>query len=186
MMALALALWVLGAEPEAARTDTGESVCLQKQELEVLTALRQRRLELDQREAVLKAREVSMDKLRKQVDDKIGQMSVEVARLELKLQIGEAYRQDRERRLTMLVESLGGLSAKKAAPVLAAADPALVSEVMMRLGPDRTAALLAVMKPVQAGGLVNQLGQGDKRPTFGKPPAAPAVPAVPAATGGKS
>ena len=165
MIALWLSACLLWADAPA---DADTQVCLPKQELEVLTALRQRRLELDQREAVLKAREDNIDKLRKQVDDKLTQMGAEVARLELKLQIGEAYRIDHEKRLTMLVDTLGSLSAKKAAPVLSAADPQLVSDVMMRLGPARTAALLAVMKPTQAGGLVNQLGKGKSMPGGGK------------------
>lgn len=132
--------------------------CVDPQEKEVLMALRERRVQLDQRESILKARELAIDNLRQEVDATLAAMQKKIGQLEERLQLGEGSRRDREKRLTALVETVSTLSAKKAAPLLSGADPSLVSDLLLRIGPQRSAALLALMRPAQAAKLVNQLG----------------------------
>jgi flagellar motility protein MotE (MotC chaperone) len=157
-------------------------------ELQILLALRERRLELDGRERTVQAREVEFKQAQKKIDDRVEQLNQSVARLEARLELGEPGRQAREARLKTLVDGLSTLSAKKAAPILAETEPNLVAELMQRLGSTRTATLLAVMPTVKAARIVNITG-GPRQPgtrnspqaTAATPPASPAKPDKPQA-----
>lgn len=149
-------------------------------ELQILLALRERRLELDGRERTVQAREAEFKQAQKKIGDRVEQLNQSVARLEARLELGEPARLARETRLKTLVDGLSTLSAKKAAPILAETEPTLVAELMQRLGSTRTAALLAVMPTAKAARIVNITG-GPRQPgTRNAPPAA--APIAPAPT----
>lgn len=158
----AIVPWLLAAAAEKHPPVEKPSLAIEAggaKEITILQALRDRRVELDNREAAIKAREDAYSKLKKEVDERIENTSREIAKLEARLNMGEPARQAKEKRIVSLVDALTTLSAKKAAPMLAAADPALVGELLVRLGPQRAAALLSVMPPTQAGHLVDQVGE---------------------------
>ncbi len=147
-------------------------------EITILQALRDRRVELDNREATIKAHEEALSKLKKELDERLENTSREIAKLETRLNMGEPARQAKEKRIVSLVDALTTLSAKKAAPMLAAADPALVGDLLVRLGPQRAAALLAVMPAAQAGHLVDQVGEARALAAFKAQEQAKATPAA--------
>ena len=185
-LAYVLIPWLLAAAAEKvpATVEAGGA-----KEITILQALRDRRVELDQREATIKAREEALSKLKKEVDERLENSSREIAKLEARLNMGEPARQAKEKRIVSLVDALTTLSAKKAAPMLVAADPALVGELLLRLGPQRAAALLAVMPATQAGHLVDQVGEARalaaiKAQQQGK--AVPGSTATPAADGAQA
>ncbi len=77
--------------------------------------------------------------------------------LEKKLELGQAQRDAREKRLQKLVETLKTLSARKAAPILEKADSRFATRLLLGLGPERTGKLLAAMEPGRAARLMVRL-----------------------------
>jgi flagellar motility protein MotE (MotC chaperone) len=142
-------------------------------ELKVLLALRERRLALDGRERAVLAREAELRAAQAKLDGRIAAIDEGVQRLEARLELGEPGRKAHEQRLRDLADSLGSLSAKQAAPILAEADPTLTAELLQRLGTTRTAALLAAMTTGKAAKVVNITG-GPRQPGV-RPAPAPAA-----------
>ena len=128
-------------------------------EMMLLQALRDRRVELDHREMELNSQSRALEQLAKRMDGELEKMTQQVAALEARLNIGEPRRKAREKRLASLVETLTTLSAKKAAPIMAAADVELVGDLLLRLGSARTASLLSAMPPAQAGRILDIVGE---------------------------
>jgi flagellar motility protein MotE (MotC chaperone) len=152
---------VAQAEPEtspvaAATAEAG--ACPSGADMALLAALHQRRLQLDAREVDLMEREKGLETLRLSLDKKMAGLSADIEKLEAHYNLGEPARQARTKRLNTLVEAMSGLSPKKAAPMLAAADADLVGDLLMRMGATRTAALLAIMPVQKAAKLMEQMG----------------------------
>jgi flagellar motility protein MotE (MotC chaperone) len=89
-------------------------------------------------------------------------LSADIEKLEAHYNLGEPARQARIKRLNTLVDAMSGLSPKKAAPMLAAADADLVGDLLVRMGATRTAALLAIMPVQKAAKLMEQMGGAAK------------------------
>ncbi len=191
---MSFALWlsfismhaVVLADSHAAAVDA--ALPTSSSDVQVLTTLHQRRLQLDAREEEMNEREKALDAFKATLDKKLKAISVELDKFEARYALGEPARQEREKRIKALVDAMTGLSAKKAAPLLAAADPQLVGDLLIRMGPSRTAGLLAIMPVPKAARLMEQMG-GPARPqetlaedsseaTAAPSPAASATPAA--------
>lgn len=140
------------------------------EEMDVLMTLRERQADVVAREAVLKRREAALQKLEEELDGRVQKLDAHVAKLEERLELGEPGKAVQEKRIAALVETLSGLTAKKAAPILAAAEPEVAAELLRRVGAAKAAALLAVMPPIKAGEFIS-LGI-DAPPAKRKKPAA--------------
>ncbi len=160
--------------------------CPSGTDMQLLTALHQRRLQLDTREAALGEREKTLQALRDALDQRMQSMSGALEKFEERYLLGEPARRARDKRIAALVEAMTGLSAKKAAPMLAAADPDLTGDLLMRMGPARTAALLAIMPVARAARLMEQMSGSQKAATqalAASPAAAAPAPAATAESG---
>lgn len=166
LLIVALLAPVWGAD---AAQSTANGACPTAEDMQILTHLLKRRRMLDTREAALDAREKVLLKLKQETVEKMDVIHAELEKVEARYKLGEPARQMRSKRIETLVDALTGLSAKKAAPMLSAADPDLVGDLLLRMGPTRTAALLAIMAPAKAGKLMEQMGApGAKRPAGGE------------------
>ena len=130
-------------------------------EVEMLLALRERHTVLLARETQLAQREAMLKHFEAALASRLAHVEVALAKVESSLSLGEAGQKDREARLQVLADTVAKLSAKKAAPMLAQAEPSLVAELFRRLGPMRASALLAVMPPAKAGKLIDSAAQHD-------------------------
>jgi flagellar motility protein MotE (MotC chaperone) len=153
------------------------TTCPSGSDMQLLIALHQRRLQLDTREAALNEREKSLQAMRDILDQRLATVSGDLEKFEARYKLGEPARQAREVRIRALVEAMTGLSAKKAAPMLAAAEADLTGDLLMRMGPARTANLLSLMPVQRAAKLMEQMGE-KVRPAPGVSP----MPAVAAPT----
>jgi len=162
-----------GEAAEAAPTPLGCPLCPVRstEEMDVLMTLRERHAELTAREAVLKRRESAVAELEKSLDHKIAQLDGKMDKLEERLNLGDPGRAQREKRISTLVDTLTGLTAKKAAPILAETEPEVAAELLRRMDAAKAAALLAIMPPQKAGQFVS-LGIGQPKKTPAQPPAA--------------
>lgn len=157
-----------------------------KEEAQVLMQLRERHTLLAARENIVAQKEAALAKLEDTLDSQLTRLDVAMAKMEARLNVGEAAKAKRDAQLAALVQTLQVLSAKKAAPMLAEASPDFVAEIFRQLGPTRTASLLAVMPAGKAGKLIDlavdakvvpQKKQATKPATT--PPAAAPPPSTP-------
>lgn len=125
------------------------------EEIKVLLRLRERHTVLLAQESMVAQREAQLNRLEKDFEAKLAQLEVGMAKIEQRLLLGDAKQKQHEQRLVALVDTISKLSAKKAAPMLAAAEPEVVAELFRRLGAQRTSSLLAVMPPAKAGKLID-------------------------------
>lgn len=126
-----------------------------KEEVAVLMQLRERHTLLSARENLVAQKEATLAKLEASIDAQLTRFDVALGKVEARLEVGDAKRAKREAQVQALVQTLQGLSAKKAAPMLAEAQPDLVAELFRQLGPVRVASLLSVMPPAKAGKLID-------------------------------
>jgi flagellar motility protein MotE (MotC chaperone) len=120
-------------------------------------ALDARAQEIAARDAHLQAEETALKNYKAGFQTQVEALLTRIAALEKQLDIGEGARQAREQRMTVLTETLTTLSAKKAAPMLATADPELVGDLLLRIGAARSAALLALMPPNRAARFLEEV-----------------------------
>lgn len=131
-----------------------------KEEVQVLLHLRERHTVLLARESELAQREAHLKDFEKTLRERMAHVTVALGSIEQQLNLGAAGEKAREQRLTDLVDTVSKLSAKKAAPMLAQAEPEIVADLFRRLGPQRASALLAVMPPAKAGKLIDYAANG--------------------------
>jgi flagellar motility protein MotE (MotC chaperone) len=165
------------AAAEGSAVPPGCPVCPVRstEEMDVLMALRERHAELTAREAVLKRRESAVAELEKTLDHKVAQLDGKMDKLEERLNLGDPGRAQREKRISTLVGTLTGLTAKKAAPILVETDPEVAAELMQRMDVAKAAALLAIMPAQKAGQFISLgIGQLGPKKTSAQPPAAQA------------
>lgn len=124
-------------------------------ELAVMMTLRERHARAAARELELQRRETAVGALEQELDARVAKLDAAMNKLEERLNLGEPGRAAREKRVDTLVETLGGLSVKKAAPILAEAEPEVAAELLRRVGAARAAALLTVMSPAKAGHFIS-------------------------------
>lgn len=124
-------------------------------ELDVLMTLREHHAQVAAREQVLQQREAALGVLEQTLDARVAKLDTAMNKLEERLNLGAPGRALQEKRIEALVETLGGLSVKKAAPILAEADPPIAAELLRRVGAARAAALLTVMPPAKAGRFIS-------------------------------
>ena len=120
-------------------------------ELEVLTALRKRRTELDERERMLVAREKAIELLEQGARREVERLLATVERYERCAGVASPTAvASVDPRVPLLLATLRSLSPRKAAPLLAAADAVVLRGVLAALGQEKTGALLAQLEPVEA------------------------------------
>lgn len=132
--------------------------CIDDDEMKILTMLRKKRLELDEKEADLKKREEDIEENKKKVDQKIEELRKRVTILEAAMKIGQGAQEEKEKRMASLIETFTSLSAKKVAPMLSASDPDLVRDLLIRMGPEKSAALMVLMPTEKAAEIINKVG----------------------------
>ena len=126
-----------------------------KDEVAVLMQLRERHTLLSARENLVAQKEAALSKLEASLDAQLTRFDVAITKIESRLEVGDAKVAKRDGQVKAVVQTLQGLSAKKAAPMLAEAQPDLVAEIFRELGPVRVASLLSVMPPAKAGKLID-------------------------------
>lgn len=126
-----------------------------KDEVAVLMQLRERHTLLSARENLVAQKEAALKKLEASLDAQLTRFDVAINKMESRLEVGDAKVAKRDGQVKAVVQTLQGLSAKKAAPMLAEAQPDLVAEIFRELGPVRVASLLSVMPPAKAGKLID-------------------------------
>ena len=140
-------------------------VCADQQEMATLLSLRKRREDLDERERYLNEREKIILKEETKIQQRISDALEKIAALETK--ITGLYEADvepsaKEQRLTILIEALQSLSAKKAAPLFEKLEQRLAVDLLTRLGSVKTGAMLAKMEPDKAAAFVAALAKASK------------------------
>lgn len=128
-------------------------------ELNVLMTLRERHADVMARESAVLKREDHVAELERTLDERVAKLDGKMDKLEERLNMAEPGRAAQEKRITALVETLSGLTAKKAAPILAEAEPEVAAELLRRMDAAKAAALLAVMPAAKAGQFIS-LGIG--------------------------
>jgi flagellar motility protein MotE (MotC chaperone) len=129
------------------------------EEMDVLMTLRERHAQVSARELMAEKKEAELTQLEQRIDKRVAKLDDAMAKLEARLDLAEPGRAIKEERIKGMVETLSGLTAKKAAPILAEAEPEVAAELLRRLGATRAAALLAVMPATKAGRFIS-LGLG--------------------------
>lgn len=132
-------------------------VCHDPAEIKLLSALRRRSSELDERAALIRKREDLLGRLEIKLQARIEEALKEVARLEDRLGVGDAARLADQEKLAMLVDTLSSLSARKAAPLLNRTDTYLAVVLLRRLGPEKAGKLLSQMEPRRAAVLMKAM-----------------------------
>ncbi|MEM6730072.1 MAG: hypothetical protein AAF658_00865 [Myxococcota bacterium] len=163
----ALAFAQGGKEPAAdeaaddSQEESEEERCedLPPAEVSFLKALRDRQRELQEREARVAQREEELRKRESEFQRRISNAVKRIEELEAIAEAGKQGREARETRVMTLAKALEGLSAKKAAPMLANVELDLARELMMRLSPKQFGALLTVMDPQRAADLMQEVAQ---------------------------
>jgi flagellar motility protein MotE (MotC chaperone) len=126
-------------------------------ETEILKDLRQRRLQIEAREANLARGEQLLRQLERRLMRRIDIAVKKVERLEKQLLVGDYGREDREKKLAVLAQSVQTVSARKVAPVLEKTDADVAVDLLMRLGPKRAGELLGKMSAQQAAKLIDRI-----------------------------
>ncbi|MBI5509002.1 MAG: hypothetical protein HY903_09630 [Deltaproteobacteria bacterium] len=145
-------------------------------EVELFRALRRRVDDLTARENTLAGRERTVAEAERRLKGEIDLRLEEVKKLEARQGIGGPPPTPRAERLRTLADTLRPLSARKAAPILANADPDLAVTLLGELGTERAGAVLAQMDPALAGRLVDRAASAGpgQRSLSSTPPDPPA------------
>ncbi len=159
-----------GESAEAALEAPSEERCedLPPAEVTFLKALRQRQRELQEREARVAQREEELRKRESVFRKRIAEAESRLEKLEAIAEAGAKGREAREARVATLAKALEGLSAKKAAPMLATVDMELARELLVRLPPKQFGALLQAMPPQRAADLMQEVAQVAEPPSRGR------------------
>lgn len=161
----------------AEKGETAKAACAcDPAELTLITALRARQRQLDERERKVVEHEAVLGRIEAELSGRLQAAVADVRRLEEQAtaKVGgpcpkEAPR-DQARGNETVSSALASLTPRKAAAILAAADGAVATQLLGELGPEKSAAILATMEPTAAAGLVQRM----TRPPEPVTPPAPA------------
>ena len=162
--------------------DSAKAACAcDPAELTVMTALRARQKQLDERERKVVEHEAVLGRIEAELSGRLQAAVSDVRRLEEQAtaKVGgpcpKDTPKDQPRGNEAVSSALASLSPRKAAAILAAADGAVATQLLNELGPEKSAAILSTMEPTAAAGLVQRM---TRRP----PEPEPVTPPVPAPT----
>jgi len=127
------------------------------EEMKLLAMPRERSEGLRKREILLEEKQAVLQRLEDELIQKFDSLTGKLAALEQRLEIGQAARLAKEERFQTLIEALRTLSARKAAPILNKSDIRFATRLLLGLGAERVAKLLAVMDPQRAAALMRRL-----------------------------
>ena len=147
-----------------------QSTALDPGDVELLRALRRRIDDLAAREQTVAERERAVSEVESRLHNEIDARLEEVKKLEERQGVPGSLATPYAERLHALAETLRPLSARKAAPIIAAADVDLAVTLLQELGTERAGAVLAQMEPTQAARLLDRTagrgrtGRTERRP----------------------
>lgn len=127
-------------------------------ERQLLQRLHERQLQLDERDRKITAHEAVLGKIEAELAGRLQVVVADVQRLEdhVKPALAEKQTHDQQK-ADALLNALATLPARKASAIITKAEPEIASMLLGQLGPDKSAAILAVMEPAAAAALVQRM-----------------------------
>ncbi|WCL53031.1 MotE family protein [Gimibacter soli] len=154
------------ADAAAPVADTGAPAIIglpSSEEMELLSQLRQRRLELDKRARELDEQEKTLLAFEKRIDDKIGQLKVLEEQVKSHLKVFEDQEAEQ---LASIVKVYETMPAKEAAPRFEMLGLETQMDLVTRMKPLKVAALMAKMSPDAASRLTTELANVAQAPNL--------------------
>jgi len=151
-------------EGAAPATDSGSPTIIglpSSEEMELLSQLRQRRLELDKRARELDEQEKTLLAFEKRIDDKIGQLKTLEEQVKKHLKV---FDDQEAEQLASIVKVYETMAAKEAAPRFEMLSLETQMDLVTRMKPAKVAALMAKMSPDSASRLTTQLANVAQAP----------------------